>query len=122
MIELWTKDQIREKIAPEEFHRVGLFLSQQEEPEGMNVASVDSNGNPVAWEVVQFKYIPAESIYAVLKLVGKSLLLEGFADQDGVTLTQVFRRVKMIPQTDYVNLAEYNKDPGDVGSFGQLMR
>lgn len=121
MLTLWSKEDIEKKISPEEFHRIGLFLSQQEEPEGMNVASVDAEGRPVSWEVERFHYMPAESVTAVLRLVGPtSFLLQGYSDQSGTKLKQVFKRTKMIPRVDYVDLAEYNKDPGDRGVLGSL--
>lgn len=122
MLTLWTDKDIAAKISPEEFHRIGIFLSQQEEPEGMNVATVDAEGRPVSWEVERFHWMPAESVTAILRLVGmNSILLHGYSDQDGVKLKQVFKRTKMIPRVDYVDLVEYNRDPGDRGVLGSLI-
>jgi hypothetical protein len=116
MIELWTKEQILDKMSLLEFHRIGLMLRLEPEPVGMNVAGQDNSGAPVPWEVLEYQYIPAESFTGVFRLVGKSLIVRGHSDQDGITIEQVLNRTRMVPVVDYPTLQEYNKDPGN----GQL--
>lgn len=119
MIELWSKEQLAAKMPSEELRRIGVFLSLQPEPIGMNVTTADSDGQPVAWEVIEYKWIPAESIHVVLKLVGRgSLFLQGFADQGGIEIQQVFKRKRMIPVIDYVDLKTKQADPGESTMFG----
>jgi hypothetical protein len=112
MLELWSREQILEVLPKAEFYRIGLMLSTEPDPQGMSVAGKTSGDRPVPWEVVEYRWIPGESITATLRLVGKNLYVRGISDVSGVKLEQVFRRKRMMPVFDYVDVATLNGDPG----------
>lgn len=113
MIELWSADQLKAEITDEIAKDMGLHIRNLMS-QGHEAVGLDLGG----FTVIEYHYIPAESIRMVLQVKGKSLIMEVFQDQDGVRRTQLFKRKRMVPVIDYVDLKTKQADPGVSTTFG----
>jgi len=113
MIELWSAEQLKDEISDFIAKDMGLYIKNLQ-GQGADVVGLDLGG----FVVIEYHYIPAESIRMVLQVKGKSLIMEVYQDQDGVRRTQLFKRKRMIPVIDYVDLKTKQADPGESTMFG----
>lgn len=114
MLEIWSKAQIEEQLSDADFW--DLWKAIYSSCEGM--AYKDAEGKVFGkWTLVHIHVMPAESVTLILQLNSGSLLLKAEAVIADITKQQVFRRKRMVPVVDYVDLKTINADPG-VSTFG----
>ncbi len=115
MLEIWSKEQIEEQLPDADFWDLWKEISSS--CEGM--AYKDAEGKVFGkWTLERIHVMPAESVSLILQLNSGSLLLKAEAVISDITRQQVFRRKRMVPVIDYVDLKTYDADPGVSTLFG----